>query len=78
MYLRQRGFQNPETTRGILSIEELKEFETASHIPIHAADDVRYHLKEIFRIDGDTPVGLAFEQTQQLDTLEQEVNGLIL
>jgi putative membrane protein len=77
-FIRGLPYIEPETVGGILSDEELKELETVSHIPIHAADNIRYHLKEIFRIDGDTPVGVAFERTQQLDTLEQQVNGLIL
>ena len=77
-FIRGIPYIEPETVRGILSDEELKELETVSHIPIHAADNIRHHLKEIFRIDGDTPVGVAFERTQQMDTLEQQVNGLIL
>jgi putative membrane protein len=77
-FIRAIPYIEPETVRGILSDEELNELKTVSHIPLHAADNIRYHLKEIFRVDGDTSVGVAFERTQQLDTLEQQVNGLIL
>ena len=40
-FIRGIPYIEPETVRGILSDEELKELETVSHIPIRAAENIR-------------------------------------
>jgi putative membrane protein len=68
----------PETLAGVLALVDLDELEASPHPGLHAADQIRWHLKKVFRIDENTPFGIAQERSQQLDTLEKQLNGLIL
>lgn len=68
----------PETLAGVLNESEIKELEGVSHPGLHAADQIRWHLKEIFKIDDSTPFGVAQAWSQQLDTLEKQLNSLVL
>ena len=68
----------PNTLLGILTDEQIYQLEQQNHSAIYAVDNVRYHLKQLFYVDYDTPISVATSYTQILDTLEQNVNGLIL
>jgi putative membrane protein len=75
-----RGIPNivPETLAGVLALVDINELEASPHPGLYAADQIRWHLKQVFRIDENTPFGIAQERSQQLDTLEKQINGLIL
>lgn len=75
-----RGITNivPETVSGILGESEIKEMKAFDHPGLFATDQIRWHLKEIFKIDKDTPFGIAQGRSQQLDTLEKQLNKLSL
>jgi putative membrane protein len=62
---------------GILTTEEVQQLEQNTHSPMYAADQIRYHLKETFRAERQTPPPVAHAWTQQLDTLEQQLNTMI-
>jgi hypothetical protein len=49
---------------------KIKETKGVPHLGLHAADQIRWHLKEIFKIHGNTPFGITQAQSQQLNTLE--------
>jgi putative membrane protein len=68
----------PETLLGILDIEEIEAMEKAPHPPLYVADQLRFFLKEAFRIDIDTPFGLAHEKIQHLHAQDLLLNGLVL
>jgi ion channel-forming bestrophin family protein len=42
----------PDTLCGILSQDQLQALETQPHGPLYAADQIRWHLKELFRMDS--------------------------
>jgi putative membrane protein len=77
-YIRGEANIIPDTVAGILNESEIEEMEGVHHLGLHAAYQIRCHLKEIFRIDEDTLIGIAVGRSQQLDTLEKQLNDLIL
>jgi putative membrane protein len=77
-YIRGEANLVPNTVAGILNESEIEEMEGVHHLGLHAAYQIRCHLKEIFRIDEDTLIGIAVGRSQQLDTLEKQLNDLIL
>lgn len=51
--------------------------EQASHPPIYAADRMRVAMKRAFHVTADTPPSLAYAWTQQLDSLERILDGIM-
>jgi putative membrane protein len=74
-----RGIPNiePETLAGVLALGDINELEASPHPGLYAADQIRWHLQQIFRIDENTPFGIAQGRSHHLDTLEKQLNGLI-
>ena len=77
-FIRGKSELYPNTLLGILNEEQIYQLEQQNHSAIYAADNIRYHLKQLFYVTYDTPISIATSYTQILDTLEQNVNGLIL
>lgn len=75
-----RGIQtlDPGTLLGILRHEEIENLNNLSHAPLHATQELRLLLDEIFYFDDTTPFGVAQGRSQRLDALEKELNILIL
>lgn len=69
---------DPMTVHGILYEAEIQELETMSHPPLQVAEKVRMNLAKAFHFDDKTPFSIALGRSQRLDTLEKEVNELIL
>jgi putative membrane protein len=69
---------DPGTVLGILGEAEIQELETMSHPPIQVAEKIRMNLAEAFHFDDKTPYSIAQGRSQRLETLEKEVNNLIL
>jgi ion channel-forming bestrophin family protein len=67
----------PEALAGILSNDELKELQEATHPPLHAADNIRFHLKELFVVAEDTPLGIAQGRNQYLILVEEQLNAMM-
>lgn len=71
------GF-NSGTLLGVLNEDEIRSLETLGHPPIHVAERIRRHLSEVFHFDEHTPINVAHGRSQRIDTLERELNRLIL
>jgi putative membrane protein len=76
-FLRGIKTLNPNLFAGILSKDELRKLEKSRHPPLYAIDQIRLNAKEVFRVDAETPLALAHAWTQQLDTLEKELNVMM-
>jgi predicted membrane chloride channel (bestrophin family) len=57
----------PDTLRGILRQDQLQALEAQPHGPLFAADQIRWHLKELFRMDS-------YGNDYQEDDEEEEEN----
>ena len=68
----------PNTLLGILSEEQIHDMQKQNHPPLHASDQIRYHLKQLYKVTDQTSISIATSNTQILDTLEKNINGLIL
>lgn len=66
------------TVLGILDEGEIQELETVSHPPIQVAQKIRTNLAEAFHFDDNTAFSIAQGRSQRLDTLEKELNKIIL
>jgi ion channel-forming bestrophin family protein len=62
---------------GILSTEEIKALMRQKHPPTYAADQVRSSLKRLFFVDANFSVSLAIARTQEMNTLENQLNTII-
>jgi Bestrophin, RFP-TM, chloride channel len=62
---------------GILTIEQVDLLRAQTHPPMYAADQVRSCLKHLFLVDANTPMSLAISWTQELDSLEHQLNAMI-
>lgn len=62
---------------GILKQSEVEDLERQPHPPMYAVDRARYHMNQIFKVDADTAPHLAFSMTQQMNTLENQLNVMI-
>jgi|UniRef100_A0A8J9SBX8 putative membrane protein len=62
---------------GILIKDEVQAAQRNTHPPLFVAAQIRYHLHEIFKIDADTPVGIANALSQQMDSLEIQLNTML-
>jgi putative membrane protein len=67
----------PDILAGILNEDDLTELQEAAHPPLHAADNMRYHLKELFLVTDTTAFGVSQSRTQYLILMEQQLNTLI-
>jgi putative membrane protein len=63
---------------GILNEDQIKKLQRATHPPIHAGDNVRWHLHQLFTVSGSESVSfsVAQERIQQLSTLEHQLIAL--
>ena len=66
-----------ENYAGILSNEEINTLIKQSHPPVYAADKVRSCLKHLFFVDADVSLYLAISRTQEMDTLENQLNTVV-
>ena len=62
---------------GLLSEEQVATLQNQGHPPMYAADQVRYNMKQLFNVSVDTSLSKSVAWTQQLDTLEQQLNAII-
>lgn len=69
---------DPGTVGGILDEAEIEELEILSHPPILVAERIRMNLVAALHYDEKTPFSIAQGRSQRLDTLEREVNTIIL
>jgi putative membrane protein len=67
-----------DTLAGILSEDEISDFEHLPHPPVEAADRIRWHLGQLFKIRESTACANAHHQSLQLILLEKQLNGLVL
>jgi ion channel-forming bestrophin family protein len=67
----------PSLFAGILTNKQVLQLQGQIHPPMYAADQVRYYLKQLFPVDADTPLSVAVLWTQELCSLEQQLNTLI-
>jgi ion channel-forming bestrophin family protein len=74
-----RGQTNVEFDNfgGILSNKEINSLIKQTHPPMYAADEVRSSLKRLFYVDANTSMSLAISRTQEMDTLENQLNTMI-
>jgi putative membrane protein len=63
---------------GVLSDDEIRDFEHVAHAPVDAADRIRWHLEQLFKIRESTTCSKAHHQSLQLFLLEKQLNGLVL
>jgi ion channel-forming bestrophin family protein len=66
-----------ENYAGILSKEQIDVLIRQTHPPVFAADQARFHLKSLFRVDATTPMGVAVSQTHEMNSLETQLNTMI-
>ncbi len=69
---------DPGTLLGILGEDDIQKLDTMSHPPLYATQEMRSQLAEIFYIEDSTPFSVAQGRSQRLDTLEKELNIIIL
>jgi ion channel-forming bestrophin family protein len=62
---------------GILTNEQIDILTRQSHPPLYAADQVRFYMKHMFHVDDTTPTSIAISRTQEMDTLEHQLNTMI-
>ena len=62
---------------GILFEKEINTLIVQSHPPLYAADQVRFHIKNVFCVDASTSMSMSMSRTQEMDTLEQQLNTMI-
>lgn len=67
----------PDSLAGILNESEIEEMETQAHMGLHAATQIRWHLKAAFKIDEMTPYGIAQERIQELYAMEKQLNQMM-
>ena len=68
----------PDLLKGVIGYDELSELESIAHPPVHAGDRIRWHLMQLFQVDNNISTGEAHARVQQLATMEQQLNNLIL
>lgn len=68
----------PETLAGVITPAQVKDLASFAHPPLQALDQIRWHMKQVFLVREDASHAVAYQRTQQLDTLEKELNGLML
>jgi putative membrane protein len=76
-YIRGIKTLMPDTLAGILKEDELRELQEASHPPLHAADTIRFHLKELFIVAETTPFGISLSRTHYLILVEKQLNDMM-
>jgi ion channel-forming bestrophin family protein len=62
---------------GILTNEQIVILMRQRHPPLYAADQVRSYLKRALQVDANTPMSIAISRTQEIDTLEKQLNTMI-
>jgi predicted membrane chloride channel (bestrophin family) len=62
---------------GLLSQSEVTELEKQVHPPMYAIDKARYHLKQLFWVNADTPLLNALLWSSEMNTLEDQLNVMI-
>lgn len=62
---------------GVLCEFQFEEMVDVDHPPMYAMDQARYHLKQVFAITNETPVGIANRRTRHLDKLETMMDELM-
>jgi putative membrane protein len=67
-----------ENFAGVLCERQFKEMVGVDHPPMYAADQARYFLAQVFKIDADTPIVMANRKTQHLNKMETMIDELML
>jgi putative membrane protein len=62
---------------GILDEKQIATLTVQRHPPLYAADQVRFSLKHVFHVDLTTPISVSISRTQEMDTLENQLNTMI-
>ena len=62
---------------GILNEKQIDTLTKQRHPPLYAADQVRFYIKRVFYIDSTTSMSVAMSRTQEIDTLENQLNTMI-
>ena len=73
-YIQSKKHIPPQALAGILSAADVLKMANSEHSPIHAANQIRDALKEMFCVTAETPLSLACAWTQQLSMLEGALN----
>jgi len=76
-FLRGIKHLEPKLFAGVLNEDQVRRLEQSPHPPLYAIDQIRLNMKEIFRVDAETPLALAHAWTQELDTLEKQLNTIM-
>jgi ion channel-forming bestrophin family protein len=66
-----------ENYAGILVESEVNELHEQIHPPMYAADKARYHLKQLFNVRNASEAHLAFAWSQEMNSLENQLNAMI-
>jgi ion channel-forming bestrophin family protein len=66
-----------ENYGGILSTQEINSLIKQTHPPMYAADQARSSLKRLFHVDADASTGIAISRSQEMNTLENQLNTMI-
>ena len=62
---------------GILIEKQIDTLKAQRHQPVYAADQVRFNIKQLFCVDASTPMSISMSRTQELNSLEQQLNTMI-
>jgi ion channel-forming bestrophin family protein len=62
---------------GILNEKHIATLTAQRHPPLYAADRVRLNIKRVFHVDSNTPMSVSVSRTQELNTLENQLNTMI-
>ncbi|VEU34114.1 unnamed protein product [Pseudo-nitzschia multistriata] len=76
-FIRSERHYEPNELAGFLTRHQTKRLSEANHGPLYAASMCRHYIEKIFRVDADTPPGLAHAYTVRMQECESYVAGMI-
>lgn len=76
-FIRGVKTMTPDILAGILNEDERVELQETTHPPLHAADTIRFHIKELFMAAKTTPFGVSQSHTQYLILVEEQLNTMM-
>jgi ion channel-forming bestrophin family protein len=76
-FLRSEKSLRMDNYAGILSEQQVRQMQVQTHPPMFAADQVRYHLYQLFHGDVVDSTSHSFARAQEMNALEQQLNTMI-